>query len=367
MNSTAALLRHLVARCHQIDLAWSSQAYSLSAFPDLVLAQTSDLDLTPFGQLDQLIPLIKEPELASLQQLSSFSDLYLKLFDNGRFWVEVLNWWGSDINIHDHDFAGIQFQLSGCSLNVDYAFEEHQSCTNVCFGTVSVKGAKLWRPGDRSISLPGRMTPHVVCHLDLPTVSLLIRTHPVARFGPQWNYFPPGVAGNYGIADATFRKSVTALRLLSRGDPTRFRIAFRQFVVGATMEQLLFALIKMIDIVFETRFIDLIDAIAATGDPAQERIIEAAAYHRTVESLKALRHRSELSWNERMALSVLACSFDAESTKVILSALGSDGEIDIASILQKLRSTSVDAQSVISTAQSLFVPELGEACEEAAK
>jgi len=356
MNALASLYGQLVRRCNEIDEAWASDSYCLNTFPEVVLAKTSDLDLTPFGELDRLMPLLSDPNLARLQQLSSFSDLYIKLYDNGRFWVEILNWWGSDINIHDHDFAGIQFQLCGCSLNVDYCFEELQNCGDVCFGTVSVTGARVWRPGDRSISLPGRKTPHNVCHLDLPTVSLLIRTHPHKHFGPQWNYFPPGVAGNYGIADATFRKSVTALRLLSKGDPLRFRRAFRQHAAQSKPEQLLFTLIKMIDIVFEPEFVDVINDIASSAGPVQDSIIEAAAFHRAIESLKALRHRTELSWSERIALAAVGSSFDSKSVTAIVSSLGADDfDGDMMSLLHTLRNRSGDAQSTIDTALSIFM------------
>jgi|SRR5580704_7372502 hypothetical protein len=355
MNLLASLYEELVCKCEEIDKAWKGEEYSLAAFPDIVLASTSRLDLTPFGKLDELIQLLSDPTLARLQQLSSFSDLYIKLYDNGRFWVEILNWWGSDINIHDHDFAGIQFQLCGCSLNVDYSFAESQKYDDLCFGTVSVTGARIWRPGDRSVSLPGRKTPHNVCHLDLPTVSLLIRTHPVRSFGPQWNYFPPGTAGNYGIADATFRKSVAGLRLLARGDRAQFRRAFSWHVAHAKPAQLLFTLIKMIDIVFEPEFVDVVHDIAAVGDPLQEGIIEAAAFHRAIEALKAFRHRSQLSWSERVALAIMGSSFDSRSIEDISDNLGANEcEGDALPVLCSLGNKSEDARTTIDTALSLF-------------
>jgi hypothetical protein len=355
MNSIEPLYDLLIRRCEEIDKAWARDSYSLTSFPHIVSDKTSDLDLTPLGELDLLIPLLAKPEVSNLQQLSSFSDLYIKLFDNGRFWVEILNWWGSDINIHDHDFAGVQFQLFGRSLNVDYAFEELESMGDVCFGRVSVTGAKMWLRGDRSISLPGRKTPHNVCHLDRPTVSLLIRTHPQKRFGPQWNYFPPGVAGNYGIAGPTFRKSVTALRLLSTGDRERFREAFTKHVKASKPEQLLFTLIKMIDILFEPEFTDVTAEIAAGGNLVLERLVEAAAYHRAIEMLKAFRHRSELPWNEQVALAIVGSAFDVASIGAIATNLQHDNfHDDVTSLLTKIRSRSLDAQSTIDTAVTLF-------------
>jgi hypothetical protein len=302
------------------------------------------------------MPLVDVPEIARLQQLSSFSDLYIKLYDNGRFWVEILNWWGSDINIHDHDFSGIQFQLCGYSLNVDYAFAESEDRGDLRLGKVTVTGAKVWHPGDRSVVMPGRETPHNVCHLNLPTVSLLVRTHPARKFGPQWNYFPPGVAANYGIADAVFRKNVKALRLLTRGDLQQFRRAFRRYAACSKPEQLLFTLIKMIDIVFEPRFVELLHDLIESGDPVRESIVEAAAYHRAIEAIKVLRHRFELSWDERLALSVVGSSFDAESVGAISERLmAGEFDGDVMTYLSAVRNRSADdAQRTLDNTLKLF-------------
>lgn len=317
MTSLEILHRELQARCEKIEFAWKSAAWSITAFPEIVNSFTTGLDLTPFGSLDHTIELISAPSVKELQKLSSFSDLYLKLYDNGRFWVEILNWWGSDINIHDHDFAGVQFQLSGRSLNVSYAFAELRRVGGVRVGSLSVTDSELWSPGDRSTVLPGRSYPHNVCHLDMPTVSLLIRTHPDPNWGPQWNYFPPGIAADYGTADVLFRKRVQALRLLARGDLVAFRRAFQHHISSVMPEQVLFTLIKMIDILFEERHLQLIERILEEKDGEYRELVEAAAFHRAMEIVKALRHRAELKWDEKVALSSLGSAFDQISFETI--------------------------------------------------
>lgn len=304
------LFQELRSRCLDIDRSWRNFDYKHQAFSDIVQELTHDLDLSPFGHVEQAVQLLGEPEIAELQRLSSFSDLYLKLFDNGRFWVEILNWWGSDINIHDHDFAGIQFQLAGHSLNVGYNFHQDGELGELSMGELSVSSAALWRPGDRSIVAPGRKAPHNVCHIDIPTVSLLIRTHPDPLFGPQWNYFPPGVAGSYGVATPSFRKHVQALRLLARGDKDVFRQAFGRFCERATARELLFGLVKMIDVLFEVDKVDLVYELAAKSG-ANETVVEAVVFYRATESIKHFKNTTALPWRAQLALSIVASGINA--------------------------------------------------------
>src|SRR5690348_9352630 len=103
--------------CQDISDEWRKHDNDCAAFPDIVCSKTKGLDLSYFGELSNLVETLEDPHVAVLQTPSTFSDLYVQLFNNGRFHVEVLNWWRSDINIHDHDFSGVQFQLKGLSLN----------------------------------------------------------------------------------------------------------------------------------------------------------------------------------------------------------------------------------------------------------
>src|ERR1700744_3691045 len=107
----------LLAVMPKIEKAWRRFDNNCAYFADIVYEHTRDLDLSPFGELSNLTRLLQDPSVASIQQASLFADFFFKLCDNGLFWIEVLNWWGSDINIHDHDFSGMQFQLKGDSLN----------------------------------------------------------------------------------------------------------------------------------------------------------------------------------------------------------------------------------------------------------
>ena len=346
----------LCRHCDAIDELWAAKDYALESFPDIVLSTTEGVDLTPFGAIEDIMTLFADPGIANLQALSSFSDLYVKLYDNGRFWVEILNWWGSDINIHDHDFSGVQFQLRGRSWNVDYLFDEIEAVGEMRLGDVSIADAQIWSEGDRSVVLPGRQYLHNVCHLDVPTVSLLIRTHPQPSFGPQWNYFPPGVAANYGIADVVFRKRVKALRLLAKGDRQIFLDAFRSYRADLTLEQLIFTLVKMIDILFNKDFVEIVHEILTPGDQLTERIVEAASYHRATEAIKLLKNTTDLSQQEIVVLSIMGSSFDRDSVEYIVDCLSRDGHYvdfpgSVAGLREKLKPTQ---QRTLENTLSLF-------------
>ena len=221
-----------------IEREWLAHDNDCDQFPGIVYRLTEKLDLSEFGDLSNLPALLQNPYTASLQRPSTFSDLYLKLYDNGRFWIEVLNWWGSDINVHDHNFSGVQFQLKGNSLNVGYHFDAKERMTNLNFGELSVVDAEIWKKVTARLSEPGTIAPHNVSHLDVPTVSLLIRTHPVLAYGHQWNYLAPGVTGNYGVADIIFRKKVGALRLLSKGPRDDFHRTVRKVLQSQTRRKI---------------------------------------------------------------------------------------------------------------------------------
>ena len=319
------LLADLQASCTEIDAAWAAAGRGLEPFPDIVREHTARLDLTPFGALEDLVELLEEPAVADYQRLSSFSDLYLRIFDNGRFWVEILNWWGSDINIHDHDFSGVQFQLKGDTFNFLYDVEATEVVEGVSVGEIRLRAAERWVEGGTSVVLPGRLAPHNACHIGMPTVSLLIRTHPRPSYGPQWNYFPPSIAASYGVADVCFRKRVGALRLLSRGeDPRAFHRAFRDYVRGLSLNQVLFVLVKMIDVVFESAHVELILELAESGRPRISEVIRAAASHRAAEIVKSLRWDPRIDAGDREVIAVLGSSFDVESARLALRGCGLD-------------------------------------------
>jgi hypothetical protein len=317
--------RELLEVTTDIEAAWRLAGNACEAFAEIVWEHTSGLNLSAFGDLANVPELLETAAISSLQQPSTFSDLYFKLYDNGKFWVEILNWWGSDINVHDHNFSGVQFQLKGRSLNVGYRFDKECSAPGLYLGELIVESATLWNEGERSIVNPGTDRPHNVSHLSVPTVSLLIRTHPDVAYGGQNNYFAPDVAGNYDIADIIFRKKIAALRLLSRGNPADFRRALLRVLSAHTHVENLFTILKLMDILFEPEHVDMVCNYAARGD-LETIIVRAVAYHRAQTFLTYnVKYVSGLTDDELVAVSALASSFSQSSLDEIVTQLSRIG------------------------------------------
>lgn len=318
--------KKLVEAARHIEDQWRTVDNDIEAFADIAAEPILSIDLSTLGDLSNIPELLEDSFIGSLQEPSTFSDVYIKLFDNNRFYIELLNWWGSDINIHDHDFSGLQCQLTGHSLNVEYGFKEEHWSPKLTVGEVSVKKAEVWQPGDHSFVRPGTVAAHTVNHLSFPTVSLLVRTHGNAAFGPQRNYFPPYVAGDYGVADIIFRKRVRLLRTLARGPKAPFEKAFKRVIDSQTDTENLFLITKMFDILFEQDRVHLLnDFMAKRGDAAQA-IVSACAYHRASDFIiNHVKRLDDLTDDHILACSVLGSCFDKASFEKIIHDIAQQG------------------------------------------
>jgi hypothetical protein len=334
--------------CASIDTAWRKAGRDIQAFPDIAMECTEGLDLSVFGNIGNLTAVLSLPKIAELQAPASFSDLYYVLFRNPHFYVEVLNWWGSDINVHDHDFSGVQIQVLDSSLNVEYAFDEQQCVDGVATGTTTISKAELWPQGGRSRVVPGM--PHNVSHLAEPTVSILFRTHPNPNFGPQRNYFAPNIAATYPVHSVTWRKNTKMLRLLATArDKSRFAEAFHTLTASQSANENLFTLIKMVDLIFAPDVVHLVHELS-TKDELSGQIAGAAAFYRANEILaKSLKYSCATTADEMICASALSAAFDFPSFKRINDDLVASGyDIDLWSTLDKMvaRAEGRDAVSL---------------------
>lgn len=323
----------------EIDRKWVSTEYEGAAFPDIVFGLTSGLDVSGFGDLSNLPELLRNPYIASLQAPNSFSDLYYKLFDNGKFFIEVLNWNGSDCNSHDHDFSAIQFQVSGTSLNVEYSFNASESYRGVQFGEFSLAKAEFWKKGSRSHVRPGRVAPHRVSHFDKPTVSLLIRTHASSEYGHQFNYMFPDIAADYSNADILVKKKIGALRLLADGSDGGFEKTFRKVIASQTRSENLFTIVKTYDVLFRPQYIHLLREFSERGEVEARFVRSTAIFRSQVYLGETVKFLSCITREEAIIISVLCSSFDNSSFCSILKMLEAGKScLDAEALLQSLKS-----------------------------
>lgn len=335
LNST---IRNIRQACEKIDNSWKKANGDYWAFSEIAYEHTEGLDLGVFADASVMHEAMSDENIAKLQAPASFSDLYYVLFRNEGFYVEVLNWWGSDINIHNHDFAGVQIQVLGTSLNVVYDFNETYCEDGVAVGDTSINKAEIWEQGARSLVVPDM--PHNVSHLCEPTVSILFRTHPGKKYGPQRNFFPPNIAATYYSHDVIWRKNTKMLRLLATADDKRpFEKAFRELFRKQSFNQNLFTLVKLVDLVFSTDLVHLVYEYAQSSDMAG-KIVEAVSYFKANDILaKRLKYQCCENYSETVCMSALSSVTDTESfNKINTNIKASHPDMDLWLTLKNMES-----------------------------
>jgi len=304
----------------RIERKWLKYQYSSDEFYKVAWEETENFDLSPLGEIGNQLDLLENPHVRHNQHRSTFSDFHFQIFHNGRFLIEVLNWQGSHVNVHDHDFSGVQFQLKGDSLNVVYDFKEDEKAGALRFGELSVRRAEMWREGSRSVVRAGDLDPHSVFHLGKPTTSLLIRTVATPRYGSQSNYFPT-LAAHYYVSDDIQRKKLTALSLLSGQSPSEFRRCFTHFINTQSLSENFFMLLKLGTILFSETYVDLVYDYAGRGE-REAKVVESVAYNNGIDFFKSRANLiSEISAAEKLAASCVAASAGDKNFAKVLADL----------------------------------------------
>jgi hypothetical protein len=146
-----------------------------------------------------------------------FGQPSLTLFSNKLFRIDVLFWHTATTAIHQHSFSGAFMVLEGASIQCVYQFDcAKQSGSRFLLGRIRLSDVELLQKGMvRKIS-GGTSLIHSVFHLASPSVTIVVRTHSRKSFGPEYVYYPPGVALDPAQADELLTKQLQSLELLAR-------------------------------------------------------------------------------------------------------------------------------------------------------
>ena len=317
LNSIKILAQH-------IDARWREDDYSCYTFADIAKEELDKIDLTSLFSFTGLIDILDNSAMSKIQIASEFSELHLKLFDNSRFYIEVLNWWDNDTSIHDHGFAGVLLQLEGRSLNAIYSFDEADEVShNLSLGDIKLSEAYISKKGDCRVIPYGRKEKHAVLHLEKPTTSLIVRTHPVMELSPQLNYFPPGLRVNHSATDILFNKKIKYFRLLNMINATECRAQMLHELKQLSLTEQFWFILKLSKIIYHPANIDLLNEYVntATSEEEKERkikVVSAVTLRKTsqffIDEIKPLFNDNE----QRLLLSCLAASYNQEDRTKIL-------------------------------------------------
>jgi hypothetical protein len=214
-GKTAAPLAWFAELGARVAQAWEATGRAEEAFSPIACEA---LDRTPpSAHVDPevLVASLLTPAELPLQVdiEGRFSDLPITVYDDNRFFVQVLYWTDGTPTVHDHNFVGAFHVLAGSSIQSTYGFREARRFgPRIRTGVITPLGIELLRAGDVRPILRGERFIHGVFHLDRPSVSVVVRTH-AKPDDVLFAYDQPGLAWDIFYADEPLRRRLQALRL----------------------------------------------------------------------------------------------------------------------------------------------------------
>lgn len=124
-----------------------------------------------------------------------FGEPPVMVFQGPRFYIEALFWFSGTTSIHEHGFSGAFAVLAGSSVHSHWRFTPQRTINSrMLCGRLERVETEILRPGCIRPIHAGDQLIHQLFHLELPSVTIVVRTYEDRPHLPQYNYLPPGLA-----------------------------------------------------------------------------------------------------------------------------------------------------------------------------
>jgi len=222
---------------------WQAADFSLAAFPGI--AQTALEEDPPASRVDLAVLMrsfLRDDE-QPFQTASGFGQPELVVYDDPRFYIQILFWLDGTTQIHQHEFSGAFHVLAGSSLHAEFGFTNVQPVTaHFRLGDLRLTGTELLETGHTVPITSGGESIHSLFHLETPSVTVVVRTHSDPGTGPQFTYLPPHVAVDPFFSDALTTRRLQLLDVLERTGAEDYAQVVRGMVAELDYERGFFTL-----------------------------------------------------------------------------------------------------------------------------
>lgn len=196
---------------------WKARNFSLPAFPEIAQSVLEKRPPAKHVDFDSLVRGFLLDDDQAFQTHSGFGQPELVVYDDPRFYIQLLFWLDGTTDIHQHEFSGAFHVLAGSSIHSMFAFEDAQSISpHLRVGQLRMKHTELLETGRTVPIISGRDYIHSLFHLDMPSVTVVVRTQTDPGTGPQFTYLPPHIAVNPVHDDALTMRRKQLLDVLER-------------------------------------------------------------------------------------------------------------------------------------------------------
>jgi hypothetical protein len=179
-----------------VESRWRALQYREEAFPEIACDELARFRhherFTLDGLCDWLASATSLPSQRDLQ--TGFGEPPIVVFENPRFFVQLLIWVNSTTAIHQHRFVGAFSVLAGSSVQTRYEFDLHRRVdSHLLSGPIRLREVDILAPGSICSIEPALI--HSVFHLDVPSVTAVVRTYG-GKDTIQYGYRPPSIVSD---------------------------------------------------------------------------------------------------------------------------------------------------------------------------
>jgi hypothetical protein len=202
---------------------WKEQNFALASFPEIARIAIEERPPAKHVDIPSLIRGFLLDDEQSFQTQSGFGQPELVVYDNPRFYIQILFWLEGTTDIHQHEFSGAFHVLEGSSIHSRFEFEKSESISaHLRVGQLRMTSTQLLETGSTVPIVSGRGYIHSLFHLDTPSLTVVVRTHTDPGTGPQFTYLPPHLAVDPFHHDALTMRRKQLLDVLERTDDPTF-------------------------------------------------------------------------------------------------------------------------------------------------
>jgi hypothetical protein len=215
---------------------WRRANYDDRAFPAIACEALHSWNLHGRITHDDVIDWVAEaPVLPPQTDLdAAFGDPPVVVYADSRFHIEVLFWATGTTAVHQHAFSGAFSVLSGSSVQSQYQFLVRERVNeHMLFGDLQLQRCGILTRGDIEPIYPGDGLIHSVFHLQMPSVSVVVRTHRDPATSVQHKYFRPHLAVDPFFSSPETTRRLQILDLLARLRSPRYEHVACRMLDGA--------------------------------------------------------------------------------------------------------------------------------------
>ena len=204
----------------RVERAWLAHNYDEEIFPQLALEELERHPPSEHVGVRDVMDWVFSPFQAFQQPNGQrlFGEPPVMLYQGSRFYIEALFWLSGTTEIHEHAFSGAFAVLAGSSVHSHWRFTPDLVINSrMQRGRLDRVTTEILRPGGIRPIRSGERLIHQLFHLELPSVTIVVRTYVDRHRLPQFRYMPPGLAIDHDDRDPVRTRRLMLLEAMARG------------------------------------------------------------------------------------------------------------------------------------------------------